>query len=431
MKAVKIILHLLSEFIQGRTQILSAENRKNNEITHYYYEIVRYWSKLNFIINKTLRSLEKNLHVEKELLLYTTYRVMFEKAKIQDILMEVDQNEKLLIYLKRLENFSWTIALKGKMKVEALSISEAIPSFFIERLLPVMKYSFLKKNIRMMNQYHSQNSLSLRVNSLAFNKPLKEILKLIESDLQKEGIKIKQDKEIPYILHIQAKYKSKIITSKWYRDNVLVFQDKGSAAIVGLLKPFKKEYICDLCAAPGIKSSLIMQLSNKQSRLLCNDFSKSRLQFTKAFFLNMKVLNTFLLNSDGINLPVKLGIRFDKILVDAPCTGSGTFISTPELKWRQNYAFLNQCVTIQKKLIQSSLNLLKSGGILVYSTCSLYPEEGEYQINEIYDQISPLELPEFFSPSYKINNKVLKGTGRLFPSIHNTQGFFVSRLKKK
>jgi len=431
MKAVKIILHLLSEFIQGRTQILSAENRKNNKITHYYYEIVRYWSKLNFIINKTLRSLEKNLHVEKELLLYTTYRVMFEKAKIQDILMEVDQNEKLLIYLKRLENFSWTIALKGKMKVEALSISEAIPSFFIERLLPVMKYSFLKKNIRMMNQYHSQNSLSLRVNSLAFNKPLKEILKLIESDLQKEGIKIKQDKEIPYILHIQAKYKSKIITSEWYRDNVLVFQDKGSAAIVGLLKPFKKEYICDLCAAPGIKSSLIMQLSNKQSRLLCNDFSKSRLQFTKAFFLNMEVLNTFLLNSDGINLPVKLGIRFDKILVDAPCTGSGTFISTPELKWRQNYAFLNQCVAVQKKLIQSSLSLLKSGGILVYSTCSLYPEEGEYQINEIYDQISPLDLPEYFSPSYKINNKVLKGTGRLFPSIHKTQGFFVSRLKKK
>ena len=128
---------------------------------------------------------------------------------------------------------------------------------------------------------------------------------------------------------------------------------------------------------------------------------------------------------------MKPDIKFDKILIDAPCTGSGTFLSHPELKWRQNNAFLNQNVVIQKKLIESGLNLLKKGGILVYSTCSLYPEEGEYQINEIYDQITPLDLPQYFSKSYKINNTILKGTGRLFPSIHNTQGFFVSRLKKK
>jgi len=386
---------------------------------------------LNFIINKTLRSFDQNISVQNELLLFLTYRFVFEKAKIQDLLKEVDQNEEIFLFLKRLENFSWNIALKGKMRVELLSIKEAIPSFFVERLLPVMKFGFLKKNVRLMNQYNSQKTLTLRVNSLAFNKPLNEIVRLIISDFQKEGIKIKQDQEIPIMLHVQPQHKQKIITSKFYKNYKLIFQDKASAAIVGLLAPRKGEKICDLCAAPGIKSSLIMQLSNNQSRLLCNDFSNSRLQFTKYFFQNMGVEGTHLLNSDGITLPVKRDTNFDKILIDAPCTGSGTFLSHPELKWRQNNAFLNQNVIIQKKLIESGLKLIKPGGILVYSTCSLYPEEGEYQISEIYDQIQPLNIPDYFYPSYEISNETLEGTGRLFPSIHKTQGFFVCRLKKK
>lgn len=356
---------------------------------------------------------------------------MFEGAGIRDIELEVGQRDELTLFLERLRDFSWTIALKGKDQLELLSISEAIPSFFIERLLPVMKSEFLEKTIKFMNQYSSHKKISLRVNSLTSPISLESLINIIRRDFNQKGIDFQQDQDIPFILHVPIANKKDIITSKWYENNTLIFQDKASATIAQLLKPVKGDFICDLCTAPGIKSSLIMQLSNNQSRLLCNDFNKSRLQFTKGLFLNMKVMNTFLLNSDGINLPVKLGIKFDKILIDAPCTGSGTFLSNPELKWRQNHAFLNQNLTIQKKLIRSGLKLLKSGGFLVYSTCSLYPEEGEYQINEIYDQVSPLELPDYFSPSYKINDKVLKGTGRLFPSIHNTQGFFVSRLKKK
>ena len=366
-----------------------------------------------------------------ELLLFVTYRYMIEGANVQDIELEMGKSEELSLFLERLRDFSWKIALKGKDQVEVLSIEEAIPSFFIKRLLSVMKFEFIEKNIKFMNHYSSHKYISLRVNSLTSSKSLESLVNIIRRDLKQKGIILQKDKNIPYILHVPIADKKGIVTSKWYENSTLIFQDKASATIAQLLNPVKGDFICDLCAAPGIKSSLIMQLSNNQSRILCNDFNRSRLQFTKGFFINMKVMNTFLLNSDGIKLPVKLGIKFDKILIDAPCTGSGTFLSNPELKWRQNYKFLNQNVTIQKKLIQSGLNLLKSGGILVYSTCSLYPEEGEYQINEIFDQILPLDLPKYFSPSYKINDKALKGTGRLFPSIHNTQGFFVSRLKKK
>ena len=67
----------------------------------------------------------------------------------------------------------------------------------------------------------------------------------------------------------------------------------------------------------------------------------------------------------------------------------------------------------------------------IYQECSLYPEEGEYQILDFMDRLEPLDIPKWFSPSYKIDNKTIQGTGRLFPSVHHTQGFFIGKFKKK
>jgi len=81
--------------------------------------------------------------------------------------------------------------------------------------------------------------------------------------------------------------------------------------------------------------------------------------------------------------------------------------------------------------IKQNKSVLKPSGILVYSTCSLYPEEGELQVLKILDNFEPMELPKWFSPSYKIKNRQIPGTGRLFPAIHQTKGFFIGKFKKK
>ena len=140
--------------------------------------------------------------------------------------------------------------------------------------------------------------------------------------------------------------------------------------------------------------------------------------------------NIFVLLNDSINPPFRNDIKFDKILLDPPCTGSGTFSSSPELKWRQNFSFLNQNVKLQEMLLQNSVNYLKKEGILVYSTCSVYFEEGEAQIQKILKHFTPIILPNWISKSYKINGASLEGMGRLFPSIHHSQGFFVAKIKK-
>ena len=124
----------------------------------------------------------------------------------------------------------------------------------------------------------------------------------------------------------------------------------------------------------------------------------------------------------------------DRILLDAPCTGSGTFTSNPELKWRQSDKFLRRNVLLQHELLKAAIRLLKVGGTLVYSTCSLYPEEGEYQIQKLINsskkQVTLTSVPSWLPPSYKINGSYIEGAGRFLPSEHNTIGFFVAKLIK-
>ena len=401
---------------------------------HYYKEIVRYWNKLNFIIKKTQRSLNQNElsnSYEIALLLYITYRFIFEKASIKAIKEEIDLRRKNYSYLNQLNTFSWSKAFNGKTEVEKLSIEEAIPTFVIEHLLPVMKIGFLKDNISFMNSVNEDKNITIRINNLQVEKAGFDLKSSISKTFQKLGISFYQDEHIPIIFHTPLRNKKKILQNKWYKNGRLIFQDKASVAVIQLLSPQPNELIFDMCAAPGIKTSLIAQYSNNQARIISNDFNKTRLTQAIKIFSKLYVSNVFLINADGIKFPIRLKNLFDKILIDAPCTGSGTFSTNPELKWRQNERFLHQNVVLQEKLLKSSIGLLKPSGILVYSTCSLYPEEGELQVLKVLKFFKPMELPKWFSPSYKIKNQQISGTGRLFPAIHQTKGFFIGKFKKK
>jgi 16S rRNA (cytosine967-C5)-methyltransferase len=240
-----------------------------------------------------------------------------------------------------------------------------------------------------------------------------------------------KDSYLEDLITIPSNKKYEVLKSNLYQKGFLVFQDKASAVVTHLLSPQSRDIICDMCAAPGIKTSLIAQGMNNKGHLIAGEFLYNRIRIMSQLLNHLNVLNTHILNIDSIAFPLRFENIFDKILLDAPCTGSGTFLTNPELKWRQNQKFLHQNTVLQKKLFESALRLLKPEGILVYSTCSLYPEEGEHIIMNYLNQLEPQSLPAWFSPSYMINGSELPGTGRLFPSIHHTKGFFIGKFKKK
>ncbi|MFX1531179.1 MAG: RsmB/NOP family class I SAM-dependent RNA methyltransferase [Promethearchaeota archaeon] len=422
-------MDLLVKFIKGDSISALKLSRKKSYIVHYYYEIVRYWNKINFIIKRILPNSITTTPNQLALYLYITYRLLWEKASDKTILKEVKKTDKK--FLSNLRNFSWDKSLKRKDLKEKLSINEAIPTFMIYHLLPVIDLDFIKRNIQAMNGGIGGDRTFVRINRLLKKSLNRNINQIIKSEFDKEKITFDKDPHIEGLLSIPTSMKNNVLKNPIYQKGHLIFQDKASAAVIEVLSPQPGEFICDMCAAPGMKTSLIAQNMDNKGRIIAGEFLNQRSIIMKNLLSHLGVLNTHILNTDSIVFPLRFHNIFDRILLDAPCTGNGTFLTNPELKWRQNENFLHQNTLLQKKLLENALTLVRPNGIIVYSTCSLYPEEGEHIIMSFQDYLEPQNLPDWFSPSYNIKGSMLPGTGRLFPSIHHTQGFFIGKFKKK
>ena len=386
------------------------------------------------MVKKTLRSLkiERLDTLEIAVLLYITYCNQIEGTS-KDLLGKLLTTMPIDIYvgldfLDKLQTFSWKMALEGKSEIGKLSLEGAIPSFFIKCLSEVMPLEIIREHHEAMNNIKDKKSFTVFI-SENIEKTLNLcFIKNLQSEINKNELVFKKDIHIKQLYSVPSNYKSELIGSDLYKSGDLLIVDKGSAAVVDVLDLKPNETIGDLCAAPGVKSYLI---KNQKTRIIASDFHVERTKSMRNLLKHMNITEIPIINTDSIEAPFREGFRFDKILLDAPCTGSGTFLHNPELKWRQSEKFLHQNMVLQEKLLKSALELLKSNGVLVYSTCSLYPEEGELQIMKILDKLEPLELPGWFSPSYLIKNQNIPGTGRLFPTIHRTQGFFIGKFKKK
>ncbi len=408
---------------------------------HYRLEIVRNWNKINYLVQKVSRSISNRPKHENidllGMLYFLAYRIRFEKISIQQAISEwhtskiAAPRKFIQQFIKRVKSFRWDIALKSKKTNEILSLRHAIPSFCIDRLSPVMKMTEIKTLFQKMDQRAISGTFTLRVNSLqlpTYN--TSEFIIELEIYFQKNALPFSQDQHYPILYHIPMKFKGQIVQSKFYLEGKIIIQDKASIATIECLDPQPNELIGDFCAAPGMKTSMIAQWAQNRASIVAGDFHQPRLRSIESLQTTLNMHNLHPMHMDALNPPFQ-NRKFDKILLDAPCTGSGTFTSNPELKWRQNTRFLHQTTQLQKKMLHNTLEYLKPDGILVYSTCSLYPEEGELQINAICDKVKFLEMPVWISSGYDMKNDLFNITGRLHPHIHHTTGFFIAKMQKK
>ena len=426
-KEIRTLTSLLSSISEGESinklRLLSLSDK----VYHYYNEIVRYWNQINFIINKTSRSFKKRKYppnIDRSILLYATYRIFYEKASPEQVLLESSLKQEVIAFLNRIKTFSWDIALKKKSQIERLSIQKAIPSFFIEKLLKVMNIEEIKKITEYLNQSYDNEQSSFLILS-------PEDERSIIKNLRNKNIKFNPDPHIPFLFTLDDKNKKVIMSSTLYSEGKVLFLNKSSAIVSYLLNVDKCDLIWDTCVAPGIKSISMSKIFGENFRVIGADFSIDRLKQSKLLFLRSKLENMYLCHMDSILPPFRFKNFFDKILLDAPCSGSGTFQTNPELKWKQSNQFLRTTTLLQEKMLATAIEYLKPNGILVYATCSLYPEEGELQLLKVKDLLMPMDLPDWIGPSYEIDGISLKGTGRLFPHIHHSQGFFIGKFKKK
>ena len=208
------------------------------------------------------------------------------------------------------------------------------------------------------------------------------------------------------------------------------------------LEPRAGEIVLDLCAAPGRKTTQMAMLMKNQATIIANDVKIKRLKALVSNLERCGIMNAIVSRMNGLVLCRKLaksGLFFDKILVDAPCSGEGTIRCDLSILKIWNINMIKRLAALQKKLIASSLGCLKSGGSLVYSTCTLAPEENEavidFALKDFNVKVEKINLPLKTRPGIikwqdKTFDEQVRNCLRIWPQDNNTEGFFIAKLKK-
>lgn len=280
----------------------------------------------------------------------------------------------------------------------------------------------LEETVRICVYHNKLPPLVLRVNTLKINRE-ELIKKLKEKDLSplptllsKEGILLNSPppvSELPFL-----------------KEGYFIIQDEASQCVASIVDPRPGERILDACASPGGKTTHLAQKMENIGEIYALDLTKEKHKKIRKLCdrLGVKIVKNIL--GDATN-PLPEGLLFERILADVPCSGFGTLRRNPDLKWKKKEEDLRRLSELQLKILENLSSYLKKGGVLVYSTCTVFHEENEGVIERFLEnhpefRLDPLE--EVLPPEY--HPYIDQGYFKSFPPKNEMDGFFVARVKK-
>ena len=302
------------------------------------------------------------------------------------------------------------------------------PDWIFAKLEPVFG-SELEKCLAGLGE---EASLDLRVNAL--KKITREQVQIL---LEKFDIKAEKTKYSPLGLRINSR--RRIDQIQPFRDGLLEIQDEGSQIISMLVDAKPGMQIADFCSGAGGKTLAMGSFMANKGRILALDTSLTRLDKAALRIKRAGLHNVErrLIGGEADPKLKRLAKKFDRVLVDAPCSGIGTWRRDPDIRQRLNRTNLEAMVQMQQKILTAAARLVKPGGRLIYATCSLIPDENEKQIENLLikrNDYSIVSVKEIWS---KLDPKIKKWHGmvndnmmRLTPHQHGTDGFFISILER-
>ncbi len=294
-------------------------------------------------------------------------------------------------------------------------------------LLPQLRAALGADLQRELAALAGEAPLDLRVNALKTDR------ERAQAALAQEGIASALGRLSPWALRIDGR--RPIAATRAFRDGLVEVQDEGSQLVAWLVGAKPGERVVDFCAGAGGKTlALAALMGNKGQILACDtlkgrlDRAAARLKRAGAFNVTRRVLSS---ESDPWIKRHKGG--FDRVLVDAPCSGSGAWRRNPDAKWRLTPAGLEELTELQGRLLASAARLVRPGGRLVYATCSLLPAENRAQVDRFLSRREDFKLVPLAAAWAEVlpgRPPVSTETLLLRPAAQGTDGFFVAVLER-
>ena len=217
---------------------------------------------------------------------------------------------------------------------------------------------------------------------------------------------------------------SGLINHPLFRDGYFSFQDRGAGAIVEVLDPQPNEIILDVCCAPGTKTNYIAEIMQNTGEIYASDIDKERTNTAQKDEIRLKNINIIWEQKDAIKDTFPMA---DRILVDAPCTGTGVIGRRPDIKWRRKPKHLARIVDLQSSILNHVYKFVKPNGILVYATCSLEEEENWQVVNAFLKLHNDFEVESIRVPQL-VNLFDDKGALKTFPPESKMDGMFAVKM---
>jgi NOL1/NOP2/sun family putative RNA methylase len=256
---------------------------------------------------------------------------------------------------------------------------------------------------------------SIRVNTLKISN--EELLKRLTS----KGVKLTK---IPFVKNgYYTESKFSLGATPEYLLGLYQMQEAASQLPAEVLSPKDTDLVLDMCAAPGIKTTHMAQLMGNKGQIVALELKEERIPSMANNLERMGITNTIIYKMNGTDVG-RLGLKFSRILLDAPC--SGNYAADKDWFEKRDLDGISRNAGLQRELLEAAAGVLEEGGTLVYSTCSLEPEEDEDNIRYAVETLG-LKLE---STGIAFGDSIYETTKRFWPHKTKTQGFFIAKLRK-
>ncbi len=299
--------------------------------------------------------------------------------------------------------------------IQYLSIMYAHPTWIVKRWAE--RYG-LYETEQLLSANNERPTTVVRANLLKTSTD--ELTKLFEE----RGIKYVRSKYLDNF--IKVGHLSGIYNLDLFAQGYFSVQDESAGLVVKLLDPKPGEKIIDLCSAPGGKTTFIAELMKNEGKIIAVDKYEHRLNLVKQSCERLGITNVEFIAEDAIGLNFEPA---DKVLLDAPCSGFGVIQKKPDIKWQREPSDIKNLSKTQFELLETASKLVKNGGVIVYSTCTIEPEENIEVVRAFLNDHPEFEIEDArnYLPSDVVNSE---GCMETFPHKHDMDGGFAVRLVK-